>query len=107
MLGGLPAFTNLWDRGIHIEVMYKHCSSQEEDVQHVFHLCPLAQHVWMSGYLGIHFNHDDNLFFHEWILYYIWLFIISDGKNGQRLSYFISLYGLFGLLEIIECSEIR
>lgn len=65
------------------------CGVQDEDQQHLFRFCSFTQHIWISGYMNIHSNFDENLSLRDCVLYYIQFFISPGGRKGGRVTYFI------------------
>ncbi|XP_056692063.1 uncharacterized protein [Spinacia oleracea] len=93
---GIATKVNLGRRGIHLSMICDLCDAGDEDIQHLFRFCDIAQRVWRNGALGIHSEINETMSFKEWFLFYIRLFQRLDGKNSPRCIYFIStLWGLW------------
>ncbi|XP_021840308.1 uncharacterized protein [Spinacia oleracea] len=93
---GIATKVNLGRRGIQLSMTCDLCGAGEEDIQHLFRFCDIAQQVWRSGSLGIHSEINETMSFKEWFMFYVRLFQRQDGKNIPRCTYFIStLWGLW------------
>ncbi|XP_021849465.2 uncharacterized protein [Spinacia oleracea] len=93
---GIATKVNIGHIGIHLSMMCDFCDTGEEDIQHIFRFCGVAQDVWRNGSLVIHSEINETMSFMEWFLFYIRLFQRQDDKNSPRVIYFIStLWGLW------------
>ncbi|XP_021865192.2 uncharacterized protein [Spinacia oleracea] len=93
---GIATKVNLGQRGIQLSMICDLCGMGDEDNQHLFRFCEIAQQVWRNGALVIHSEFNETMSFKEWFLFYIRLFQRQDGKNSPRCIYFIStLWGLW------------
>ncbi|XP_056685339.1 uncharacterized protein [Spinacia oleracea] len=87
---GIPVKTSLFRRGVNLDITCDFCGDHDEDSQHIFRLCKLAQDVWRSSMLAILSNLNENLSMQDWILNYIQLFKSVDGTNTDRIVTFIA-----------------
>ncbi|XP_021718568.1 uncharacterized protein LOC110686259 [Chenopodium quinoa] len=77
-------------RGVLIQdVFCDLCSTEPEDLQHLFRMCASARSIWRGGCLGIRSEFNGDLSLSDWIQEYIRLFISQDGLSSARLGTFI------------------
>ncbi|XP_021728391.1 uncharacterized protein LOC110695470 [Chenopodium quinoa] len=88
LLNGLAVKANLHHRGIPVQVG---CDfyGEEEDFQHLFRECVVAQYVWNNCSLIFNLNLAESTPLRQWIQTYILLFYSEDGIHSERITKFI------------------
>ncbi|XP_056691898.1 uncharacterized protein [Spinacia oleracea] len=76
-------------RGMDVDGVCCLCKSQEENEDHLFRDCPVANHVWKSSPLGIVVQNNQHVEVRNWIRNFLTYFWKEDGHDSTRSKVFI------------------
>ncbi|XP_021865633.2 uncharacterized protein [Spinacia oleracea] len=78
-------------RGMDVDGMCCLCKSQEENEDHLFRDCPVANHVWKSSPLGIMVQNNQHVEVQNWVRNFLTYFWKEDGHDSMRSKAFTAV----------------
>ena len=82
---GLATTSNLHKRGISLSSACPICLDDQENTQHLFHLCPLAIEAWRESHLSVDNLQTEHMPFRDRLRYWIVHFhkqMVLSGRFG-------------------------